>query len=318
MNSVALPSEFVERLRYLVPDKQWNSVLASFTVQKPAVLRINTILISADKLIDKLQNEGFNIQQLDWKSDVILVPREQRRQILDSPWYKKGLLYRQNLSGQLAAMTLNPKSGENILDMCAAPGGKTLQMACMMADTGHIVAVEKSKSRFFKLKTNLKQQQVSCVDLVLTDGTGLWRKFPERFDRVLLDAPCSSESRFRTYKPKTYEHWKLNKIKDMAKKQKALIQSAVKSLKPGGMLVYSTRSFAVEENEAIIDFALNRFEGTLKVEPITLPVENTQAGLLSWQNKAFDPQLQNSVRILPNLLMDGFYLCLIKKLSSTL
>ena len=318
MNSVALPAEFVERLRHIVPDDQWNSVLASFSEKKPAVLRINSILTPADDLIEKLQQEGFTVQQLDWKPDVILVPRAQRRQILNSTWYKKGQLYSQNLSSQLAPLVLNPQPGEEILDLCAAPGGKTLQMACMMADTGRIAAVEKSKARFFKMKANLKHQQVSCVDIYLTDGAGVWRKTPERFDRVLLDAPCSSESRFRTYKPKSYEHWTQKKIKEMAKKQKILIQSAVKCLKPGGMMVYSTCSFSPEENEAIIDFALKRFNGALQVQSIFPPMENSQPGLLRWQNKEFDPQVQNSLRILPNSVMDGFYLCLIKKLTSTL
>jgi NOL1/NOP2/sun family putative RNA methylase len=317
MSSVALPAEFIERLRYVVPGEYWDTVLSSFSTHKPAVLRINTILTSADKLIYKLQEEGFQIQRLDWKPDALLIPREQRSRIINCHWYQKGHLYSQNLSSQLAPMVLNPQPGEEILDLCAAPGGKTLQMACMMADTGRIAAVEKSKARFFKMKANLKHQQVSCVDIYLTDGAGVWRKTPQRFDRVLLDAPCSSESRFQTHKPKTYEHWKLKKIKEMARKQKILLLSAIRCLKPGGVLVYSTCSFSAEENEAIIDFALKRFAGALQVEPITLPIENTQPGLLSWQDKTFDPQVRHSVRVLPNLLMDGFYLCRLKKLANT-
>ena len=318
MNSVALPQEFVQRLQHIVPDDQWNTVIASFSAQKPTVLRVNTILTTADKLIGKLLNEGFDVQAVEWKPDAIIVPHEQRRKILDSHWYQKGQLYCQNLSSQLAPMVLEPKPGEEILDLCAAPGGKTLQMACMMKDHGRIAAVERSKERFFKLKANLKHQQVSCVDLYHTDGAGVWRKTPERFDRVLLDAPCSSESRFRANKPKTYEHWKLKKIKEMAKKQKNLIKSAIHCLKPGGVLLYCTCSFAAEENEAIIHHALKYFQDAIEIQPITLPIENTQPGILSWQDKDFNPQVQHSVRILPNLIMDGFYLCRIGKLSSTL
>jgi 16S rRNA (cytosine1407-C5)-methyltransferase len=301
-------------LQCIVPHDQWNAVLSSFSIQKPSVLRINTLLTSSDKLIDKLRNEGFDVLPVEWKSDALIVPHEQRSDILTSHWYRKGQLYSQSLSSQLAPMVLDPKPGEEILDLCAAPGGKTLQMACMMKDSGRIAAVEKSKSRFFKLKANLKHHQVSCVDLYLMDGAGVWRKTPERFDRVLLDAPCSSESRFRADNPKTFEHWKLKKIKEMAKKQKALIKSAVNCLKPGGILVYATCSFAVEENEAIIHYALKHFQDAISVQPITLPIENTQAGLLSWQGKDFNPQVERSVRVLPNLIMDGFYLCRIKKL----
>ncbi|MCG6970589.1 MAG: RsmB/NOP family class I SAM-dependent RNA methyltransferase, partial [Gammaproteobacteria bacterium] len=300
MNSVALPEEFVQRLQYIVPDDQWQAVFSSFSEKKPTVLRINTILADPDKLIRKLRAEGFDVQPVTWKPDAILVPHEQRRGILDSHWYKKGQLYSQGLSSQLAPLLLEPKPGEEILDLCAAPGGKTLQMACMMKDSGRIAAVEKSKTRFFKLKANLKHQQVSCVDLYLTDGAGVWRKTPERFDRVLLDAPCSTEARFKANKPKTFEHWKLKKIKEMANKQKALIRSAIKCLKPGGILVYSTCSFAAEENEAIIHHALKHFQDAIQVEPFSLAIENTQAGLLSWQGKEFNPQVQRAVRILPN------------------
>jgi NOL1/NOP2/sun family putative RNA methylase len=318
MNSVALPEEFVQRLQHIVPDDQWQTVLSSFSAQKPTVLRINTILTTPASLIHKLREEGYDVEPIAWKRDAIMVPHKQRQKILECHSYKKGRLYSQNLSSQLAPMVLDPKPGEEILDLCAAPGGKTLQMACMMNDHGRIAAVEKSKSRFFKLKANLKHQQVSCVDLYLTDGAGVWRKTPERFDRVLLDAPCSSESRFKANKPKTYEHWKLKKIKEMAKKQKALIKSAIKCLKPGGILVYATCSFAAEENEAIIHHALKLFKDAVQVEPISLPIDNVQPGLLSWQGKEFNPQVQQSVRILPNSIMDGFFLCRIKKLASTL
>jgi 16S rRNA (cytosine1407-C5)-methyltransferase len=317
MNSVALPEEFIQRLQNIIPAGQWNTVISSFSVQKPTVLRINTILTSSDKLIDKLQNEGFDVQRVPWKSDAIIVPHKQRRAIIDSHWYQKGQLYVQNLSSQLAPLVLDPQPGEEILDLCAAPGGKTLQMACMMEDRGRIAAVEKSKGRFFKLKANLKQHQVSCVDLYLADGAAVGRKTPERFNRVLLDAPCSSESRFRANKPKTFEHWKPKKIKEMAKKQKALIKSAINSLKPGGVLVYATCSFEAEENEAIIHHALKYFQDAIEVQPITLPIKNTQAGMLSWQGKDFNPLVQHSVRVLPTEIMDGFYLCRMKKLAST-
>jgi 16S rRNA (cytosine1407-C5)-methyltransferase len=205
-----------------------------------------------------------------------------------------------------------------VLDLCAAPGSKTLQTACIMGDRGRIAAVEKIKGRFFKLKANLNQHNVQSVHTYLTDGARVWRKTPERFDRVLLDAPCSSESRIKAFDPQSYEHWRPGKIKEMARKQKALMHSAINCLKPGGTLVYSTCSFAPEENEAIVDFALRRFGDAIHVVPVELPVNRSQPGLLNWKNKAFDAQVKNAMRILPDGLMEGFFICRLEKRRSSL
>lgn len=318
MNSVALPEEFLQRLPLIVGDQNWPAVLHSFSALKPAVLRVNTLLVVADDLVAELKENGFSVKRIEWKPDTIVLPHKQRQKILDSSWYEKGLLYSQSLSSQLAPLVLNPRPGEEILDLCAAPGGKTLQMACMMNDTGRIAAVEKVKARFFKLKANVNHQHANCVDTYLTDGAGVWRKTPERFDRVMLDAPCSSESRFKAGHPETFQHWKLKKIKEMSKKQKALIQSAIKCLKPGGVMVYSTCSFAPEENEAVVDFALKRFAEAIDIEPVELPIDNVQYGLPGWREKPFHDSIRKSIRVLPNELMDGFYICKIRKLRPTI
>jgi 16S rRNA C967 or C1407 C5-methylase (RsmB/RsmF family) len=178
--------------------------------------------------------------------------------------------------------------------------------------------VEKIKARFFKMKANLKTLQHHSIHTYMTDAVGLWRKTPERFDRVLLDAPCSSESRFQSNNPDSYSHWSLRKIKETARKQKKLIYSAVNCLKPGGTLVYCTCSFAPEENEAIVDHILATFPQQLTIEPLDLPISNTQPGLTQWQGKHFHTTLQSSVRVLPNEIMDGFYICKLVKTAPTL
>lgn len=317
MSDSPLPQEFTERLKLIVPEKSWQPVYASFFAQKPTVLRINTLRTSSRKLKKEIAQSGIPFNEITWKQDVIIVGQGHRDTILNSKWYESGLLYSQSLSSQLAPLILDPQPGEEILDLCAAPGGKTLQMACMLNDTGRIGAVEKVKTRFFKLKANIKSQGASCIQTFLSDGSGTWRKTPERFDRVLLDAPCSSESRFQANHPKTYTHWRVAKIKEMARKQKTLIHSAIHCLKPGGTMVYSTCSFAPEENEAIIDYALKKFGGTTTVESIELPIENVHTGLLKWKNRNYNPEVQKSIRILPNEQMDGFFICRIKKKNHT-
>jgi 16S rRNA (cytosine1407-C5)-methyltransferase len=148
------------------------------------------------------------------------------------------------------------------------------------------------------------------------DGAQVWRKTGERFDRVLLDAPCSSEAQFRAAEPETFRFWGLKKIAAMQRKQLTLLYSAVRSLRPGGVLVYSTCSFAPEENEAVVSRLLAKVPGALAVEPIDLPLTRVQPGLREWRGARFHADLGQALRILPDDLMEGFFVCKLRKLGS--
>lgn len=312
-----LPAEFVERLKQIIPDSDWRQVYDSFKIQKPLVLRINTLLTDIDNILAALRKAHIPYRQVTWKPDALIITPEYRNNVLDSALYRQGLLYSQNLSSQLAPLILDPQAGEEVLDMCAAPGGKTSQLACLMQDTGRIAAVEKIKARFFKMKANFKTLQHQSIHTYLTDAVSLWRKTPERFDRVLLDAPCSSESRFQSNNSASYSHWSLRKIKETARKQKKLIYSAVNCLKPGGTLVYCTCSFSPEENEAIVNHILKTFPQQLSIVPQGFSITNIQAGFTQWQDKQFHTTLRDSARVLPDEVMDGFYICKLSKTAST-
>jgi 16S rRNA (cytosine1407-C5)-methyltransferase len=313
-----LPIEFVERLKQIIPAAEWHAAYASFQIRKPLVLRINTLLTDIDQVLAELRAVDIPYRQVAWKPDALIVALEFRNRALDSESYQQGLLYSQNLSSQLAPLILDPKPGEEVLDMCAAPGGKTSQIACMMQDNGRIAAVEKVKTRFFKMKANFNTLRHHSIHTYMADAVSLSRKTPERFDRVLLDAPCSSESRFQSSNPDSYSHWSLRKIRETSHKQKKLLYSAVNCLKPGGTLVYCTCSFAPEENEAVVNHILTAFPQQLKVAPIDLPVTNSQPGLTQWQGRHYDETLHDSVRVLPDEIMDGFYICKLVKSASTI
>ena len=187
-----------------------------------------------------------------------------------------------------------------------------------MGNQGSIWAVESVRGRFFRLRDNLARHGAANVQTHLADGTRFWRRHPERFDRVLLDAPCSSEGRFRADEPKTYAYWSEKKIAESSRKQRRLCYAAVQCLKPGGVLVYSTCTFAPEENEAVINRVLRQFAGALTVEDIALPFDNVAAGLSQWRGKkAFDDQVQRAKRILPLRGMEGFFVCRLRKTGST-
>ena len=223
-----------------------------------------------------------------------------------------GWLYPINPSSLLAVRALGACEDEEVLDLAAAPGGKTVGIAAAMRNTGRIAAVEVVKGRFHRLRANLERCGVTNSDLYLADGRSIGRKVPERFDRVLLDAPCSSEARIRLADPKTYAHWKPRKIRETARKQVRLLRSAFHALKPGGVLVYCTCAFAPQENEMVVDNLLHSgIEAEL--EPIDVTGVPSMPALIDWQDKPLDQRIEHAVRVLPDTLWDGFFVCRLRK-----
>lgn len=313
-----LPAEFIERLRRILGGDMFCSAIESFSAIKPTSFRVNRLRAEPDQIRDELKHLGIDPQPVSWSDVAYQVAPQERRLLTESDPFRSGRIYVQNLASMLAPLALAVQAGETILDLAAAPGGKTLQMAAMMENTGTISAVEAIRSRFFKLQANLKLHGATNVATYLKDGRTVGHKTPERFDRVLLDAPCSSEARFRSGDAATTAYWSLRKIKEASRKQIGLIRSALHALRPGGILLYCTCSFAPEENEAVVHTLLETFNGKVEVLPLELPVENVMPGLTSWGKRSYDKSLSRAVRVLPTSEMDAFFLCRIYKSASTI
>lgn len=311
--SVSLPDLFLQRLSRIVPHERYEECVRTF-YEPPAVgARVNTLLAEREAVFCELRGAGFALHPVPWYPDAFWIPSEQRDALLASEWVQSALVYVQNLSSMIPPLVLAPQPGEEVLDLCAAPGGKTLQMAAMMRGEGTLVAVEAVRSRFFKMRENLQQHGAGWVQTVQTEGEWLWKRWQGRFDAVLLDAPCSSEGRFRAEDPASFRYWSLKKIADMVRKQKSLLYSAIQCLKPGGRLVYCTCTFAPEENEGIIAHALKKFGEAIEILPIPLEVEGMAPALSEWEGRAFPEAVRHARRILPSAQMEGFFVCLIRK-----
>lgn len=308
-------SAFIERLHTLLGPETARSICDGLTQPSACTFRVNTLKITPEALLAQLAPLQLSIQPAPILPNAFYVPHTERERLTHAAAHEAGLLYIQSLSSMLAAHVLDPQPGEEILDLTAAPGSKTTQIACMMQNQGRIAAVEQSKPRFFKLKENLARQGVTCCDVYLKDGRTVWRHCPERFDRVLLDAPCSSEARINPNDPNSLRYWSVDKIKAMARKQRALLRSAWRALKPGGVLVYSTCTFSPEENELQIEKLLKTFGDAVQIESLSLPKDIAQPGITQWKNKSLSLDIQNAARILPSTLFSGFFICRICKVK---
>jgi 16S rRNA (cytosine1407-C5)-methyltransferase len=312
-----LPQAFLERLAAVVPAQAYAACMASFAAEKPVALRVNTLRAGIDEVRRELTSAGFELQPVAWLAEALLVPAEQRAALVAAPAVREGRVYIQNLSSMLAPLLLDPQPGEEVLDLAAAPGGKTLQMAARMGNQGRIAAVEAIRPRFFKLRALLETHAATMVDTYLADGRTIGRKTPERFDRVLLDAPCSCEARFDPRDAQSFHYWSPRKIKESSRKQKGLLKSAAECLKPGGSLLYCTCTFAPEENELVIQSLLDDLGAAVEILAVDCPVPNVQPGLTAWDGQPLAPEMARCLRILPDAQMDAAFLCKLAKRAGT-
>ncbi len=322
MSLAVLPSAFLERLRALVPPERFDAVAATFEQRPAAGFRVNTLKAAPEAVRRELAAEGLTLHAVDWMPEAFWVAPEARAALVGSAAFDEQRIYVQNLSSMIPPLVLGPEPGERVLDLTAAPGSKTLQIACRMARDGmvegEIAAVELVRGRFFKMRANLAAQGAGAVRTFLKNGETVWRHRPEYFDRVLLDAPCSTEGRFHTADPETFAYWSPRKVREMARKQHRLLYSAVQCLRVGGTLVYSTCAFAPEENEAVLDDTLRRFEGAIALAPLGLDLDNMIAPLDAWEGRRYEADLSHARRVLPTGTMEGFFVAKLVKTSSTL
>lgn len=312
------PAAFLDRLHQIVPAGEVARVLASFSEPRAVGFRVNTLRADPAGAIADLRAAGLHPSPVEGLPHGFVVPAGERDALLQSAACASGAIYVQDLASQLTVALLDPRPGERVLDLCAAPGSKTGQIAAQMRGEGEIAAVEVSRPRFFKLRANLEAQGASGVRTFHRDGSTVWRHRPEHFDRILVDAPCSTEGRFRADDPESYRYWQPRKPKEMARKQGRLLYSAVRSLRPGGVLVYSTCTFAPEENEGSLSRTLQTFEGALEIEELSLPSWcRHQAPLAGWKRETFDPAASRAARLLPSPLAEAFFVARLRKTEST-
>ena len=310
-----LPEKFIKRLQAIIPSEHLSDVRETFEVKKRPVYRINCLKSNIQDIKSDFKANHIAFDSIPYLDYAITIGANDTAHPVVERYVADGSLYRQNLSSQLVPYILEPRGSEQVLDMCAAPGSKTSQIAALMENKGTLIAVEKVKARYFKLQAVLKLLGADNVGTKLADG----RRFSAKdilFDKILVDAPCSSEGRFSCHSKKTYQYWSLRKIKEMQRKQKGLLLSASRLLAPGGTLIYATCTFAPEENEGVINWLLKKSDIGLQVVDCRskIPADvRIYPSLTTWQGREYIPDVSKTARILPTGNMDGFFIAQLKK-----
>jgi len=227
-----------------------------------------------------------------------------------------GLIYVQDSSSTIPVTVLDPQPGEEILDMAAAPGSKTTQIAVAMDNQGLLVANEVSAKRIAALTGNLDRTGVINTVVVNQPGQVYGYILPDHFDRILLDAPCSSEGTL-SRNLRGLEIWSEKSIERLSRLQRKLILSSYYALKPGGIMVYSTCTFAPEENEGTVSYLLDKFPDAI-VDPIRLEGLDANHGFTRWRGVTFHPSVRNFLRLFPHQHDgEGFCVAKIRKPAGT-
>jgi len=301
--------DFVEKIKKIYPSN-WEKVIASHKVSKPKTFRVNTLLTSENDVINLLEKNNFLVKKSEIPYGYISLKSPDDKTISKSNVFESNLIYIQELASMLPVLVLNPQKNESIMDFCAAPGSKTGLISAITNNEAKVTAVEKGRNRFFKMKELLDNQGVKNVRTILMDSNLIAKKLPdllESFDKVLVDAPCSNEGSLNLASESGLKYWSEKEPKKLSKLQKGLLNSALKFLKPGGTLVYSTCTYSVEENEQVVDWALKRWNDVELVD-IELPISNVEKGKTKWNDKKLDSSLSKTVRVLPNENWNGFFI----------
>jgi tRNA (cytosine40_48-C5)-methyltransferase len=262
----------------------------------PLCIRINTLKGNVSEILASFDSSIVLRKISDLEYGYIV---ESENSLVSSKQYLLGQIYIQEAASQYAAQILAPTEFDVVLDMCAAPGSKTTHIAQLMQNKGRIVACDSRKDRCAKLSYNLERTGVTNTQVYFMDARELKPKV-EKFDKILLDAPCSGNFMIDS---QWFEKRTLSGVMQMAAQQKDLLEAAYKLLKDGGLLLYTTCSLEIEENEEVIEYLLSQVEN---MEIVPISVANGKEGLTS--------MTQSCVRLWPSISgTQGFFFCLLRK-----
>ena len=296
-----IPTFLYQRLVNQYGEELTKKIVLGYSEKRVVTLRINTIKTNKDFIEEELKKFGIIFKEVNFYNDALIIENANESKISSLKIYEDGYIYMQSLSSMLPAIILSPKPNENILDMTAAPGGKTTQISALSGNLALVTACEKNKIRADRLKYNVEKQGANKVNIMITDARKLSNYFS--FDKVLLDAPCSGSGTISVYDENLEKYFTEELITRSAKTQYDLLQKAVSVLKSGHEMIYSTCSILEEENENNIRKILS----SNNVEIVPINIENLEDIPL------LPTKIEGTLCVCPNNLFEGFFVAKLKK-----
>ncbi len=298
-----IPEFLIEMLEEQYGKELAKQILEGYLVKRKATFRVNTLKGSKEVVEQELKKAGIETRKVAWSNNAYIVENVTEKELQNLEIYKNGEIYLQSLSSMLPPIILKPQEKTDILDMAAAPGGKTTQMAALTNNKAHITACEMNKIRAEKLKYNIQKQGASSVYVMETDSRKISDFFS--FDQILLDSPCSGSGTLNAEDNNIEKYFTKKLIDKCTKTQFELLKKAIKVLKPGQDMVYSTCSILSCENEEIVNKILKNDECEI------VPIE--------FEGREEIPQLPSKIKgticVKPNELYEGFFVAKIRKIK---
>ena len=271
----------------------------------PSIVRVNTIKTTPDRVRRAFEEADTAFEPVGWHEGLFRLGEDESP---GNSWpFVHGWVYGQEEVSAVPALALDPQPGERVLDCCAAPGSKTTQLAARMDDRGLLVGNDNNLGRLSALRSNAERCGVSNIVVTRRDARNFSLKpfSGKGFDRALVDAPCSCEGTVRK-NPDAAESWSLDHVKGIAGVQKGVLGRSIEVTRPGGTVVYSTCTFAPEENEAVLQHAIENHD--CRLVGFDLPLEST-AGITEWKGEVFDESIRQAKRIYPHQNDTGGFFC---------
>ena len=287
--------DFLTHLKTYLSEEEINKLSKALEKENEHALLLNTEKLSVEELLTIYPN----LKPHPIVKNAFLYNKKEN-DLGKSVYHELGCFYLQEPSAMLPAYLLDPKPGELVLDLCAAPGGKSMQASLLMQNKGLIIANDIAKNRAFAINENAERMGRGNLLITCNDFSTINQYFSNYFDKIILDAPCSGSGMFRK-EIKMRDDWSYQKVLKNQERQKDLIIMAYQMLKPGGKMIYSTCSFSYEEDEEVIDYLLNNSDATL---------ENIPDNPLFYKCQ-MNPK---GIHLLPSLFPgEGHYIALINK-----
>ncbi len=299
-----VPEFLIEKLETQYGKEISQKIIEGYQVKRKTTFRVNTLKSNIAEIEKALKDNKIEYEKVEWSKEVFIMKGISEKEIRELEIYQSGKIYLQSLSSMLPPILLQPKEGKDILDMAAAPGGKTTQIAAITQNKANLTACEVNKVRAERLKYNLEKQGAKAYVMV-QDARRIDDFFS--FDQILLDAPCSGSGTLQIEDEKIEEIFTEKLIQKSSETQLALFRKAIHLLKKGKEMMYSTCSILACENEEI----LQKVKKENKIEILPIPV-NEFKGM---EKLPFLPtKIEGTLCIAPNELYEGFFMAKIKKL----